>query len=150
MGIWLIMVTIAIGAQPTSDVTYDKVDLTEINHYYDEHGRLVFDQIIFHDWISKNSEYRVVAWRMLKSDTQIPVRRSKYNDFISTWYDGDLLRKVISKTCMETWTQYDPELEERKIFPKEKRRELSKLKRPIPPMLEIPEVEIELDESFTP
>ena len=40
----------ATAYQPVENVTTDEVDLIEVNHFHDEHGRLVFDQVIFYDW----------------------------------------------------------------------------------------------------
>ena len=120
---------IAIAAtclHPSADVATDKVDLIEINHFFDEQGRLVFDQIIFYDWVPIENRYHVRAWRLLKSPAQIPRRDWASGDFLTIWHDGEVLRKVRSKGIHETWTQYDPELLEREYLPKEKRRELQK------------------------
>lgn len=38
----------ALGIQPTETAAVESVDLIEVNHFYDEAGRLVFDQIIFY------------------------------------------------------------------------------------------------------
>jgi hypothetical protein len=103
------------------------VDLIEINHFYDDHGRLVFDQIIYYDWSPAESRYHVRAWRLLKQKAQIPHRNWEHGDYVAVWHDGDLLRKVRAQSIRESWTQYDPELAEREFLPKEKRRELRKL-----------------------
>jgi hypothetical protein len=126
-------------------VARESVDLMELNHFYDEHGRLVFDQIIFYDWmpyviteeievekvgiheVIKKSEgyrYQVRAWRLVKNPNQIPNRDWRCGGYSAMWQDGEQLRFVISKSIRETWTQYDPELVEREYLPKEKRKEL--------------------------
>lgn len=117
----------AVCLTPVDDVAYDQVDLVEVNHFYDEHGRLVFDQIIFYDWCSSQSRYNVRAWRLLKTPTQIPHRSREHGGFIAVWYDGEDLRKVKADAIRESWTQHDPELAEREYLPKEQRRELAKL-----------------------
>lgn len=117
----------AIGLNPQEYVTDDQVDLIEINHFYDEHGKHVFDQVIFYDWSSEESRYHVRAWRLLKKPDQIPSRNWKHGYFVTVWHDGDLLRRVRAPSMRESWTQYDPELAEREHLPKEKRRELAKL-----------------------
>src|SRR5580765_6538688 len=61
-----------IGTNPTENVVFDRVDMMEVNHFYDEHGRLVFDQVIFYDWSAADSHYHVRAWRLLKNPTQLP------------------------------------------------------------------------------
>lgn len=112
---------------PTEDVAVDRVDLIEVNHFYDEQGRLVFDQIIFYDWSPANSRYNVRAWRLLKQPAQIPHRNWQQGNFVAVWHDGSVLRKVRSATIRESWTQYDPELVEREFLPTEKRRKLVNL-----------------------
>lgn len=116
----------ALGLHPQQSVTEDEVDLIEVNHFYDEHGKLVFDQIIFYDWSAESSRYQVRAWRLLKTDSQLPKRNWKRREFVSVWHDGDTLRQVRAAAVRQTWTQYDPELMDREHLPKERRRELGK------------------------
>jgi hypothetical protein len=108
----------------------DEVDLVEINHFFDEQGRLVFDQIIFYEWCSQECRYQVRDWRLLKTPGQVPLRNWRDGNFVAIWHDfkeRDLLRRVNARMIRETWTQYDPELVEREFLPEGKRRELSKL-----------------------
>ena len=109
---------------PHDDVARESVDLMELNHFYDEHGRLVFDQVIFYDWSNDDARYQVRAWRLVKNPAQIPQRDWKNGGYFALWYDGEVLRYVRSKSDRETWTQYDPELVEREYLPKEQRKEL--------------------------
>lgn len=106
-------------------VLRDSVDLIELNHFYDEHGRLVFDQVIFYDWSHDESRYNVRAWRLVKSESQLPRRDWECGGYVVTWQDGEELRHIRSKATRETFTQYDPELLEREILAKESRRELT-------------------------
>ena len=120
----------ACSLHPVEKEAVDQVDLVEINHFYDEQGRLVFDQIIFYDWSSAQSRYNVRDWRLLKKTAQVPLRNWRDGDFVAEWHDfkdRDLLRKVKAKMIRQTWTQYDPELLEREFLPQEKRRELRKV-----------------------
>ncbi|MCA9154400.1 MAG: hypothetical protein R3C99_08655 [Pirellulaceae bacterium] len=117
----------AICLTPVDDVAYDRVDMVEVNHFYDEHGRPVFDQVIFYDWCPVQSRYNVRAWRLLKTPAQVPYRSRQQDGFVAVWYDGDTLRKVKANAMRESWTQHDPELVEREYLPKEQRRELCKL-----------------------
>jgi len=119
----------AFGLNPVDKAASDRVDLIEINHFFDEQGRLVFDQIIFYDWSSTDSRYNVRDWRLLKTPAQVPLRNWRNNDFVAIWHDfkdRDVLRKVHARMLRETWTQYDPELVEREFLPQERRRELRK------------------------
>jgi hypothetical protein len=123
----LAMVIVSVGLQPVEDVVNDQVDLIEVNHFYDDQGRLVFDQVIFYDWSGIENRYQVRAWRLLKHNAQIPRRNWRSGEFESIWHDGDVLRRVRTKVIRETWTQFDPEILEREYLPKEHRRELRKL-----------------------
>lgn len=113
-----------VSLQPIDDMPNDSVDLVEVNHFYDEHGRLVFDQIIFYDWCDVQCRYNVCAWRMLKRASQHPQRDWKKGSYDAVWHENGVLRRVSAKAMRETWTQYDPELIERDFLPKEHRREL--------------------------
>lgn len=125
----LAVVAAAVCISPIEHVAHDTVDLVEVNHFYDEQGKLVFDQVIFYDWSEAHGRYNVRAWRLLKSNAQVPYRNWRRGDFVAVWHDGDILREVRATSFRESWTQYDPELVEREFLPKDRRRELSK---PIP------------------
>ena len=120
------MMTVVFFLFPTDHVAVDQVDLIELNHFFDDRGQLVFDQVIFYDWCSSEGRFQVRDWRLIKSPAQIPRRNWRRGDFLTIWHDGDLLREVRSKGIHETWTQYDPELVERQNLPKEKRQRLRK------------------------
>jgi hypothetical protein len=109
---------------PVGDVTRESVDLIELNHFYDEHGRLVFDQTIFYDWTQAEDRYNVRAWRLVKNPSQLPQRDWFGGGYSAMWHDGEQIRQVRSRSIRETWTQHDPELVEREWLPKERRKEL--------------------------
>lgn len=121
-------IVVAFGLNPTEDVARERVDLMEVNHFYDEQGRLVFDQIIFYDWSPEHSRYMVRAWRMVKNPAQLPERDWRDGGYLTVWQDGEVLRRVRAESMRETWTQYDPELIEREYLPRERRRELRVIK----------------------
>lgn len=161
----LLLIVIMIGAidyKPPSFV--DVVTITEVNHYYDTNGRIIFDQIIYWDWSIADNRYNIVDWRILKNSRKkltekeyrelsekqpilkmiggSAVRAPVVPDFLwdspiipslhtngmyqATWFDGDVIRTVKSFQFRETWTQYDPELENRNFLPKEYRRLLKR------------------------
>ena len=117
-------VLLATGLLPEDNVAVDRVDLIEVNHFYDENAKHVFDQVIFYDWCDENNRYQVRAWRLVKSASQKPYRDWKGDGYQTVWQDGDVLRHVTSTLHRESWTQYDPELVERSALPKEQRAEL--------------------------
>lgn len=89
----------------------DQFEICELNHFYDEKGKFVFDQVIFHD------NDNVCAWCLLRSGTPCT------KDYI--WSDGLNIRHIKYKMFKETWTQYDPELVAREKLPKERRKGFS-------------------------
>lgn len=113
----------AILPQPDG-VARDTVDLIELNHFYDEHGRLVFDQVIFWDWSEDAGRYDVRAWRLVKHPAQVPQRNWRDGGYLAMWQDGEHVRRVDAAAIRETWTQHDPELLEREYLPADKRRPL--------------------------
>jgi hypothetical protein len=121
-------IVVVLGLNPAEDVARERVDLMEVNHFYDEQGRLVFDQVIFYDWSPEHSRYMVRAWRLVKNPSQLPERDWRDGGYQAVWQDGEVLRRVRAASMRETWTQYDPELIEREYLPKERRRELRVVK----------------------
>ncbi len=114
----------SVGISPQGDVSSEQVDLVELNHFFDDQGRHVFDQMIFYDWSAEHNRYQVRAWRLIKTASQQPRHDWTREVYVATWQDGEVLRKVVAKGMKETWTQHDPELAEREYLPKEMRREL--------------------------
>jgi len=121
-------IVVCLGLNPSEDVARERVDLMEVNHFYDEQGRLVFDQVIFYDWAPEHSRYMVRAWRLVKNPSQLPERDWREGGYLAVWQDGEVLRRIRAESMRESWTQYDPELVEREYLPKERRRELRAVK----------------------
>jgi hypothetical protein len=115
-----------VGSNPIEDIPRDRVDLIEVNHFHDDQGRLVFDQVIFYEWSPEKGRHQVKAWRLLKNPNQKPRRDFQTGEYVASWVDGESLREVRAATIRESWTQYDPELVEREFLPKEKRKDLAK------------------------
>lgn len=109
-----------------STILTDHVAIIEVNHFYDGKGKHVFDQVIFWDW--GGSRFEVMDWRKFKTDLQFPRKNWRTGHYETIWHDDNILRRVTSDSFRETWTQYDPEVEDRKYLPKELRRGL---RRPI-------------------
>jgi len=110
-----------------------RVDYAELNHFYDNEGRLVFDQLIFYDWNGGGLEVR--DWRLVKEEWQWPVSDLKHGGYYAHLPDTTITASGIKSTPVngvvirfnsfqETWTQYDPELVEREKLPKEQRKPL--------------------------
>ncbi len=117
----------AVAPRPSSFVVRDNVDLVEVNHYHDQHGQKVFDQLIFYDWSEQRKRFQVRAWRLIKSERQLPRRDYRADLYRVLWHDEGVLREVVAKAHRETWTQHDPELVEREYLPQDQRIDLSKV-----------------------
>lgn len=109
---------------PQDIVVTDTFDKVEVNHFYDDQGRHVFDQVIWYDWDIHN-RHTVGAWRLVKNPGIIPTLNRKTNLYQSIFIDNGEIRKVIAKYIVESWTQHDVELVDREFLKKELRRELS-------------------------
>lgn len=121
-----ILATLLMGTVPYAGPVQDTVDLIEVNHYYDyDTALLIFDQVILYRWCPYEARYEVVAWRLLKQESQRPIRDWERGGYVATWHDGDILRQVRSVAYRETYTQYDPELAAREHLPKDRRVQLT-------------------------
>ena len=108
-----------------STVARQQVDLIELNHFLDDTGRHVFDQLVFYEWSPQRSAFRVIAWRMVKRPEQWPVRTWAPVGYRCIWQDEGVLREIWSSAFRETWTQSDPERENRQFFSETRRPELA-------------------------
>lgn len=102
-------------------VIRERVDLIELNHFIDEDGREVFRQVIFYEWSEPQRRFHVRAWRLVKSEDQIPKRRWNPRRVECTWHDDGYLRQVWAPNLRETWTQRDPERVNRQYLPEDQR-----------------------------
>lgn len=66
----------------------------------------------------------VVAWRMLKTDDQRPIRDYRTGQWVTTWFDDCVLRQVTARHAFDSWTFHDPELQERSELSANMRRDL--------------------------
>jgi hypothetical protein len=124
MAAWMLLLIV-----PFQGPVYDRFDLLETNHFYDDGGKLVFTQLIVWEWCG--SCHRVQAWRMLKdADGPWPAWSHSKGEWQAVWKDsgqgGEVIRCVTAPSHIETWTQHDRELEDRERFPQEQRRGFSK------------------------
>lgn len=118
------LIIAALTLLPSDDVACDSVDLIEVNHYFDDEARHVFDQLIFRDWDARANRFQVRAWRLLKHPSQWPTHNWSIGRWEVIWHDGEVTRRVEAKAYRESWSQFDPEMRERDYLPKEKRRRL--------------------------
>jgi hypothetical protein len=105
---------LACGDVRQHSTTRECVDLMELNHFYDDAGRHVYDQVIFYEWAADAKAFHVRAWCLV--DTKDPDHarpwRSQHDDrWHFQWFDKDhrLVRAIQSRQFRESWTQFDPE-----------------------------------------
>jgi hypothetical protein len=132
------LVLLICGVIPQTDnlVLTDKFDNITLHHFYDDNGKLVFDQVIFYDLgvIDYNRGDKIVTsntlvvqgWRLYKWE-QRPNLNSRSCTII--FKDGEVLRKVSAKTFTEQWSQIDPESIPEQRQNKHLRRELHTIKK---------------------
>ncbi len=116
---------LCIVPQPEASINRS-VGLVHVNHFYDDKGELVHDQVIFYDWDKVAERYQVRAWRIMcecASHTRIagPVRDWRDGTFLSTWCERDQPYLIRARNFTESWTQQDPEMLERAILVEAKR-----------------------------
>jgi hypothetical protein len=109
------------GAIRSNFVIEQAVDCIEINHFHDNQARPVFVQTIFWNWVAQLSEYRVVDWRI--DSGSFPRYNHRLKTWVSFWMDkkDNRYRRVFAPLHRETWTQHDPEIEDRCLLPCELR-----------------------------
>jgi hypothetical protein len=118
----LLLVLVGIGS-PFSQPVCESVDLIELNHKYDPTGRHTFSQVIFYERLRQNGLYRVRDWVLVderESICAIPVNRNGL--YHSSFIKEGVFYRIRSPLFRESWTHYDPEIEDGRIYPKHTRR----------------------------
>lgn len=111
----LLAAILLLATIPHEITVRESVDLIERNHFYNDEGREVFTQWIFWDW--ERDRHQVEGWRNNQPDFRFTERPP-----LLTWSQGTERRQVRSTYWRETWTQHDPELFDREIVPKDRRK----------------------------
>jgi hypothetical protein len=96
-----------------------EVDLIEYNHYYDDTGKKILDQIIAYDWDESTKQFVVRQW-WIPTELQVS-RHGNYK--LLQWTDRIkyIHRKLRTKSFKETHTDYDPEVRNRKYLDQQDR-----------------------------
>ena len=127
------IILIALLSVPIAFSTHEHVDAIELNHFHDQRGHLVYDQVIFWERTPVNGRFQVRAW-CLVDDRETMNRRPIQNDnglyeCFMVASSERLTRRIVSRVFRESWTQTDPEREDKKRHPESLRIELVKRKR---------------------
>lgn len=121
MGVCVLLVflfTGGVNAGAKSRVAEETVDLIELNHFHDPCGRHVYDQVIFYQIAPETGQFRVRAWCLVE-DRESLSRRPKVDPSTGVarveWWDDQqqILRRLKSPQFRESWTQIDPERQDK-------------------------------------
>ncbi len=107
-----------------------RVDLIELNHYYDSQGKHQFDQVIFYEWAPDYRRFHVIAWSLVEGDLKrLPIRLPGSGLASLAWFDRDsqVHREVQARLYRETWSQSDPERTNKRWLDEKDRLCLAKL-----------------------
>ncbi len=97
----------------------ERVDLIELNHFYDDQGKHAYDQVIFYEWSPDYCRFHVIAWTLIEDDmSRLPFRKPGSRDYAVSWFDREsrVEREVKSKLFRESWGQEDPERANKKLI----------------------------------
>ena len=120
---------VALGDLDVSSTVHENVDLIELNHFHDEQGRHVYDQVIFYEYSQSTAQHLVRAWCLLEPSELISRRptHSHHDDrYHVRWFDPDqnIRRHISSTQYRETWTQTDPERINKRVLDERNRTAL--------------------------
>lgn len=124
-------VTLCLAVIASPFIAAEKVDLVELNHFHDALGRHVYDQVIFYEWSHEHNEYHVRSWKLVDERTAIDVKprlSEASRVYESRWFDREerFYRVVRAEHYRESWTQIDPERENKKLLHEQLRVDLVK------------------------
>lgn len=113
-----------LGFQST---THDHVDLVELNSFHDCNARHVYDQTIFYEWNPSLHRYHVRAWVLSDGDKQ-PQRDYRTGLWITKYTERDsAIERVITSThYRRSYSQIDPERDNKKLLDERERHALTK------------------------
>jgi hypothetical protein len=105
----------------------DHVDLTELNSFHDCNCRHVYDQTIFYEWNPSLHRYHVRAWVLSDGDKQ-PQRDYRNGLYVTKYTERDsAIERVITSThYRRSWSQIDPERDNKRLLPENERHALTK------------------------
>lgn len=121
----LIITAFALSLTPADEqtgVVIDDCATLEVQHVYDSLGREILLQLIV--WEKSDSGQRVQTWRLWSGGLR-PTRNFSTGEYELIWHDGETTRKLCAKKFVETHGQTDREIDDREVYPKDRRRPLT-------------------------
>lgn len=121
------VILILAGLVKTNDKQF-YCDMIELNNKYDDKCIHVYSQIIFWKKNPSNGKYEVMEFIMVEDRESLNRRPIKQNDERYHVYyknsEQDKIYHIISPIYKESWTQIDPEIENKKLVPERQRFKL--------------------------
>ncbi len=111
---FLLMCVSFSGWNSGDSLIMERVDLIELNHFYDRQGKHVYDQVIFFERAPDSGRFVVRAWCLVEDRETLsrrPERDLVHGTVQVDWFDSEqkVLRHLTSNLFRESWTQIDPE-----------------------------------------
>lgn len=94
-----------------------RVGMLELNHYRTCQTDDYRDQVILWRWCGQYRRHNAIAW-MFVNDHRCSIVQLRNGDYELT-HGFDVRYKVRSRIFRETTTEFDPEMDNRKLFPVE-------------------------------
>lgn len=119
----LLLLFSAVSPFPVDHVVH--CDVIELNHFYQpSSGDIILVQWLFWDINKRSNAKQNVAWRIHKDGRHV-LRKIPGGWELSTRDSDGKHFYVQAPDYRESWTPHDPEVNNRKIWPREYRRELT-------------------------
>lgn len=119
----LLLLLLLLPPNPTTPTEH--IDLIEINHKYDPPGKTNFTQIIYWKKHPQTRKYQVQHWHLAQQPDHYPTK----HPILNIWYnnfkdDKNNWHWTKTNQIKETWTHFDPEINNQKIIPTQNRYQL--------------------------
>ena len=107
-----------------------RVERVELNHVYDANCEHSFDQLILRRWqrLTAGDGHYVTDWQTITEENRLVIRPLDDLTLITWNHEGEDYA-ILTLRVRETWTQFDPEvLDRKKLKPDDRRSYLKETK----------------------
>lgn len=117
-------VLLLILTLPNETIVENTFDLIELNHYYNDEGKRVFSQYMMCDWSNEKKTFVCQIWLMQGEDVSHELTLNGVELLLWDPKSKRRLHRIRAPAFTETWTQFDREVENRKILSPNERKGL--------------------------
>ena len=119
---FILIALLEVGSLRGSFAIKQNCDMMELNHFYDGKCKHIYDQVIYWRRKPENGKYEVRAWALVEDRESIRNRPIKNvnSGLWESYYKrsgDDYYILITSPIFKESWTQKDPEREDKKNLP---------------------------------